>query len=132
VRPPTIAIDLDGTLYKQDKWNRKTLGNLLPGAMEQLELFKAAGWDIVIHTARLPCDFPDVKDILKKDKVPYDKLWEGVGKPLADVYLDDRGVTFKGNWEGMFDKINEWNPWYGDKFLRPPPGSEDEQLCKSR
>ena len=132
MRPKTIAIDLDGTLYKQEKWDRATIGKLMPGAMRALQDLKEDGWDIVIHTARLPEDFPIIEKLLQEDGVPYDRLWEGVGKPLADVYLDDKAITFRGSWDGMLARVNAWQPWYGEKFMRPPPGSEDEQLCKLR
>lgn len=132
MRPKTIAVDLDGTLYTQEGWSRETVGELLPDALEELRKFKAAGWDIVIHTARLPEDFPILERLLQADDVPYDRIWGRVGKPLADAYLDDKGISFDGKWDGMFDRVMAWKPWFGEKFLRAPAGSEDEQLCKSR
>ena len=131
-RPPTIAVDLDGVIYKQDGWKRFHLGQLIPGVVDELQKFKDAGWKVVIHTARIPEDFDYVRLQLIKDGVPHHRIWDNIGKPLADVYLDDRGITFEGHWEGMFERVLDWNPWYGDKFLRPPVGSEDEDLIGFR
>ena len=132
MRAKTIAVDLDGTLYHQTKWDRQSIGKLMKGAVRELQALKNDGWDIVIHTARIPEDWDFIEQILICDEVPYTKLWRGQGKPLADVYLDDRAITFDGTWDMMSQRINQWNPWYGDKFLRPAVGSEDEELTKDR
>ncbi len=33
------------------------------------------------------------------------------GKPIADVYLDDRVVTFTGNWDQSYQDILVFKPW---------------------
>jgi hypothetical protein len=128
IKHKIIAIDLDGTLYSQDGWRDRNLGKLMKGAVKELRTFKNDGWEIIIHTARSQTDINDIELRLISDGVPYDRIWRGKGKPLADVYLDDRGITFTGSWEGIFQKVNTWQPWSGPKFLRPPTGSEFEEL----
>ena len=132
MRPKTIAVDLDGTIYHQKAWNRDNIGVPIPGAREELQKFIDAGWHVVIYTARLPEDWDNIESTVQADGIPYTRLWRKEGKPLADVYLDDRAITFDGNWARMFQRVEGWNPWFGDKFLRPPAGSDDEQLTRSR
>ena len=134
-RPKTIAVDVDGVIYKAQPWAPKTklLGELMPGCIDELKKFIDAGWDIVIHTARHPNQFDDIERELILDDVPYDRFWRGEGKPLADVYLDDRAVTFDGEWLDLCNYIElHWEPWHGDRFVRPESGSEDEELVKER
>ena len=33
------------------------------------------------------------------------------GKLIADVYLDDRGITFEGNWNDSIEKIINFKTW---------------------
>ena len=33
-------------------------------------------------------------------------------KPIAHVYLDDRGVTFNGDWPAILKTIMDFKPWY--------------------
>lgn len=134
IRPPTVAIDLDGTIIEQAVWTDGGKGDfvLIPGAVQEIKKLKESGWKIVIHTARFPDDLDEAGRRLRDLGVQFDLIWGGEGKPLADVYLDDKGITFEGKWEGMAERIINFVPYNGIKFLRPPIGSKDEQRIRSR
>ena len=50
---------------------------------------------------------------LEEHNVPFDEInhnsdypW-ATGKPVGDVYLDDRGVRFEGRWDAAYQKVQE-------------------------
>ena len=104
-----ICIDLDGTIcdtrvegqhykYVQPK----------DGAVDFIKKLRADGHYIIIDTARhmATCDH-NVGQVLAKQgktlfdwlymhEIPYDEIH--LGKPLADVYIDDKALKFE-NWK---------------------------------
>lgn len=132
-RPPTLAVDLDGVIFEHRSWpERGHFGKLTKGCIRALESLKNDGWDIVIHTARHPDDFDLVEDKLQEIGVPYDRFWRGIGKPLADIYLDDRGIKFEGDWRVILRAIKTFDTWSKDGFARPPEGHPDCERAKDR
>lgn len=112
--PRTIAVDFDGTLCD---WAYPGIGKVKEGAKEALALFRRLGFRILIWSCRtsnwytdifkndislLPIDRPETKDMiafLEAEGLEYDEVDDGSkGKPLADYYIDDRGVRFRENW----------------------------------
>jgi len=108
-RPFVAAIDFDNTL--------QVGGLVLPGARAALTALKEAGWFIIINTCR--SDSVYVKELLLLNSVPYDLVNEqtpgsaGVSKTkiLADVYVDDRGIRFNGDWDTTLREIMLFRPW---------------------
>ena len=50
---------------------------------------------------------------LQSNEIPYDEInhnssypW-AEGKPVGDVYLDDRGVRFEGRWDTAYQRVQE-------------------------
>lgn len=97
-----LAIDLDGTLARFDSWRGvEHFGKPYAGAVDFIEGL-SRDFDIVIHTCRTN---PVVNDTetpeqlaervykwLKENGFPDTvKVWAGSGKPIASLYLDDRG-----------------------------------------
>ncbi len=101
----TLVIDLDGTLCEQTAGGEEyfTARPLQP-MIDQVKEYKAAGWNIVIFTARGMRQFNgDMREAfihygmkttrwLREHDVPFDVLQ--FGKPSADMYVDDKGVDF--------------------------------------
>jgi len=101
----TWVFDLDGTICTQESMG--TYQNALPfyKVIEKMQVLKILGDRIVIFTARGMRTFDgDVKAVeenmrpltekwLKDNDVPYDELI--LGKPLGDVYVDDKGMNAK-------------------------------------
>jgi histidinol phosphatase-like enzyme len=101
----TIAIDLDGVIFKYDGWKGLfDWGDPVEGALGALDMLKRAGWTIIIFTTRTnPETNPGystrqlsqlVADKLDEYGIPWDEI--SLYKPLADVYLDDRAMKFDG------------------------------------
>jgi len=101
----TIAVDLDGTLAEYDGWKgHEFIGAPIEKIVNRVKKEKEAGAKIIIHTARIreeALDEPEshisVEDKVKivqawldENEVPYDEIWQSIGKPMADVYLDDK------------------------------------------
>lgn len=102
----TICVDFDGVIadYSQGFLGKDIFGPPLPGAVAGMRALKAAGWQLVVHTSR-PAT-PALADYLRLHEIPFDGIncptgppdAEFSGKPIADVYLDDRAVRFL-DWE---------------------------------
>ena len=104
-----IAVDIDGTICRYvTPWDGfKHFGEIMPGAIEGLHFLRGLGYKIVIFTCRT--SFEDynmftgdlvfyVRNFLDDNEVPYDKI--AISKPLAEFYIDDRGVRFD-NWPNV-------------------------------
>lgn len=93
-----IGVDLDNTLVFGDK--------LLPGAKEALSTLRSKGHKIIIHT----CNRTKwAEEVLEKNGVVYDYMWgdnrKDMAKPLCDLYVDDKGYHFKGDWPNEVNDI---------------------------
>lgn len=86
-----IAIDFDNTLV--------FVTQPLEGAREAINALREAGHKIVIHTCNREAH---VKQVLDNNDMRYDRIHgnESKGKPLADLYIDDKGYHFpyNGSW----------------------------------
>ncbi len=113
----SIAIDLDGTILEFDwdmwvKYRMNYFGKPKEGAIEALTTLKKFGYKIIIHTCRtntrvnpqhtLGRLWMMVAEILSHHRILFDEIWVETGKPIADYYIDDRGVWFK-DWEQTMD-----------------------------
>ena len=113
-----ICIDMDGTICESRKEGQSYLDvKPLPGAIEKLQTLKEEGHYLIIYTARhmKTCNnnlgmitakqAPVIDEWFKNYGIHYDELW--FGKPLADVYIDDKGIQFR-NWDATLKGIKEY------------------------
>jgi hypothetical protein len=99
--PPTLAVDLDGTLAEQEEpFDPEHIGKPRRGIKKWMKLIRDTGARIIIWTVR--GDKELVSTWLDKHAIPYDYINEnpdqpedGSGKIIADVYFDDRAVSAK-------------------------------------
>ena len=113
-RPKVAAVDLDGTiLYPLESGE---LGDPLPGVREKLIQLQTNGWKIIIWTVR--SDSEELQNHLRHHKIPFDFVnqhpWQppdGGPKIIADIYIDDRSITFDGK-ASTYDKIENFKTWW--------------------
>lgn len=111
-----IAIDFDDVIYHKNIINNKHNDLIdLPvfGSKEALDELKTEGWYIIIHSARVVNrqTFNNVESYLKKHNLYFDEIWFEKSKPFAAIYLDDKAITFKGNWGQSLKDIYNFKTW---------------------
>ena len=102
---------MDGTICETRQPSQSYMDVLpKPGAIEALKKLKIDGHCIIIYTSRhmTACNnsmgkitakqAPVFYEWFKKYGIEYDELW--FGKPLADMYIDDKGMKFDG-WDKL-------------------------------
>jgi hypothetical protein len=115
-----IAVDFDGVISHYTGF--KGIGVFeepVDGVAEALTILRNAGNKILVNTCRKELD--DVAQYMNKHNIPYDFLGNNPdnvtkdlspAKQLADIYVDDRGICFEGNWSIEFiEKILNFKPW---------------------
>ncbi len=123
----TVVVDLDGVLAKYQGWSGEFKPIGIPivdpegiSARVFCQALQDFGYRIIIHTCRTPRpdghDDPlaeeQVTTWLDEHNIPYDHLHLGPNKPIAAVYLDDRGVRFTGSFvEALHDIVNMKPHW---------------------
>ncbi|TXI06504.1 MAG: hypothetical protein E6Q76_09640, partial [Rhizobium sp.] len=144
---PTAAVDLDGTLAAYDGWKGSDhFGDPLPGAAEFLKDL-AQTHRILIFTTRTKDDDPAllrtgnaqnrhalaslVRGWLDRHQMPYDDVYIGQGKPIADVYVDDRAVAVPPNpapddYTRALDAIRQRSVLKAESQPDPLPDADDD------
>ena len=62
-----------------------------------------AGNTIIIYSARTWVEYEMTVDWLKRYGVKYHQLF--MGKPIGDVWIDDRAITVKENWKEIGEQL---------------------------
>ena len=102
-----ISCDFDGVIHAYSKgWADGSIYDVpMLGAKESVQAILEAGRTIVIQTTRR--DLTAVTDWLNKWGFP--ALTVTNQKPLAKVYLDDRGLRFH-DWEKAISDLSKLSP----------------------
>ena len=87
-----IIIDMDGTICTEEKTYSRSLAKIKPGAKEYINQQYNDGNTIIIYSARSWQEFEMTTEWLKVNDVLYHQLI--LGKPIGDVWIDDRAVRF--------------------------------------
>ncbi len=101
-RPKTIMVDLDGVLCTEEVFLERPLAEPIEGAREALQKLRAAGYIVVIYTARGWGEYRVAKHWLDQHGFEYDGLQ--MGKPVADLWIDDRAIRFT-NWKDALAQL---------------------------
>lgn len=115
----TICIDFDGVLhdYSNGYQGENVFGEMIQGADTATKVLKKNGNTIIIYTTRPATD--ELKAWLKEHDIAYDYINENPDQPkgaegcklIADIYIDDRGMCFRGQWDEWFlRQIGEFSP----------------------
>ncbi len=113
MKPPrslTIVVDLDDTLIQ---YSESEGLSPIPGAAQALKELRSQGHRIVIYTCRFY--IARTKGKLKEESLFVMQLLNDFGiefdelhledKPIADYYIDDRAIQFKGNWQETLEAV---------------------------
>jgi phosphoglycolate phosphatase-like HAD superfamily hydrolase len=101
-RPKTIMVDLDGVLCTEEVFLERPLAKPIAGAREALQKLRAAGYVVVIYTARGWGECRVAQQWLADHGFEYDGLQ--MGKPAADIWIDDRAVRFS-SWDDTLRQL---------------------------
>ncbi len=114
-----IIVDFDGTICG---FKFPDCGPPEPGVKEALLELSDTGFEIVIHSCRTGTYWKDLVDVdnrvshiaaivsyMDDNDLYYDELLiaENMDKPIAEFYIDDRGIGYKGNWNAVVNEIRE-------------------------
>ena len=100
-----ICVDIDGVLASWDNGWRgvRFFGDVIDGAKYFLEELHKRDCEIIIYSCRgleelnAPYKAPMlrnfIRDWLEANDLPYDDIFVGQGKPIANYYVDDKGIT---------------------------------------
>lgn len=75
----------------------------MPGAVEALRTLTMGKKKIVIHSCRslYPEGYTRIQEKITEIGLhcyPHLEFWAKEGKPIADLYVDDKGFRFEGDW----------------------------------
>ena len=115
----TIAVDFDGVIAEYDGYKGwGVLGEPRSDVLEVLRVLRSEGWKIVIHTTR---GEQEISGYLTQHGIPFDEInrnsdYETVGpKPVADLYWDDRAISYSGDARRDLGFIRSFKTWSGRK-----------------
>lgn len=100
-----IIVDLDGTICTEERQFSRCLATPKEGAIEAINSLYDAGNIIIIYSARTWVEYEMTVDWLNRNGVRYHQLF--MGKPIGDVWIDDRAITCKDNWNDILHKLEE-------------------------
>jgi hydroxymethylpyrimidine pyrophosphatase-like HAD family hydrolase len=117
VRPKTVAFDLDGTVLEYDEGMAEAdqFGSPIPGMVSEMRKLWKDGWKIIIWTCRPRSQ--EMVDHLNNHRIPFHEInvntsmFHASPKIYADVYVDDRAISFNGDTEGLARRVKEHQPW---------------------
>jgi Predicted hydrolases of the HAD superfamily len=92
-----IIIDLDGTICTEERTYSRCLAKPKDGSVENVNRLYDQGHTIIIYTARTWMEFEMTTAWLQDHGVKYHQLM--MGKPVGDLWIDDRAVRFSNNWD---------------------------------
>lgn len=99
----SICIDFDKTIANNGPHPDYEILEPIKGVKEFLEALYLSGWHITVFTARSDHFYEVICNYMEKYQLPYDRVI--CGKPFAKYYIDDRNISFKGNWEEVISQI---------------------------
>jgi adenylylsulfate kinase len=113
----TIAVDFDGVIAEYDGYKGPgVLGEPRLDVIDALRTLRAEGWKIVIHTTR---GEQEIVGYLAQHGIPHDEInrnsdYKTQGpKPVADLYWDDRAVSYSGDARKDLGLIRTFRTWSG-------------------
>ena len=110
-----ISIDFDGVIHDHSKCkftNEWTIqGDLIPGAKEAINQLSEK-YNVVVISTR--CNNPDGRyAVIKWLELHSINVYDVADyRPPSLITVDDRAITFNGNWNQTLEDIKRFKPWY--------------------
>lgn len=98
-----IIIDMDGTICSEERTFSRCLAKPKDNAIVAVNALYDAGHIVIIYSARTWVEYEMTVDWLRKYGVKYHQLF--MGKPIGDVWIDDRAISFRDNWDEITEKL---------------------------
>jgi phosphoglycolate phosphatase-like HAD superfamily hydrolase len=106
----TVAVNFDGVVCQLEAEHGIPKGPPFPGAVDALRKLKHEGYWILMFSARPE---PDVRGYLTANAIPFDAIVAGpTKKPLYRIFLDERAITFDGDWNEASRQIRTFQPYW--------------------
>ena len=99
-----LGVDLDATIA-ESHLPEFILEKPFPGAKEALDKLVLDGWKIVIYTARPWSEYSVIEEWLKEYDIPVSRII--CGKLFCKYFIDDRNISFSGNWQEVLEVIDK-------------------------
>ena len=109
----TLCLDFDGVIHSyKSGWKGASIIPDPPviGAREAIAKLRE-NWKVVVYSSRSGQEGGKqaMSDWFVNNDIQVDELCDH--KPPAFIYVDDRGVTFTGNWDKLIDDVNNFIHW---------------------
>jgi len=104
-----VAVDFDGVICQYVEGPvAGEFGDVIPGAKRAIAALRSMGRKVIVYTVREEIDL--VLAYLDAHGILVDGVTNR--KPRAHVYVDDRAITFNGNWDSILPAIVSFEPYY--------------------
>lgn len=110
-----VCLDFDDTINDYPGWQNEgyavVKGTPVEGAKENIKALRDSGYIVLVHSVR--CGYTGGMVAVVEYLNQYNIRVDGVcsNKPPADIYLDDRSVTFDGDWAKARKDIDTFSTW---------------------
>ncbi|MDL2304099.1 HAD family hydrolase [Bacteroides sp. OttesenSCG-928-D19] len=98
-----IIIDMDGTICTEERTYSRSLAKPKEGAVDAVNALYKAGHTIIIYSARTWMEYEMTVAWLANHNISYHQLI--LGKPIGDVWIDDRALKFENNWNQLLKEL---------------------------
>ena len=98
-----LGIDFDDVVCSNNGLPNFEPNEPFPGAVEALQKLDAAGYKIIIYTARHWADYKNLEEYCLYYKIPARRII--CGKPLFKWIVDDKNIEFDGDWDYVLRKL---------------------------
>lgn len=85
-----IIIDIDGTICSEERQFSRPLATPNENAIESINTLYDQGHTIILYSARTWAEWEVTSHWLKQNHIKYHQLF--LGKPVGDVWIDDRAI----------------------------------------
>lgn len=104
----TILVDFDGPIHQYSKgWQDGVIYDPpVKNVQNSLRALITLGYHVMIFSTR--CNDEQMRSEMKKyldnNEIPYSSIYDGKGKPLASLIIDDNCIRFDKPWDSILSE----------------------------